>query len=112
MNSPNRHRTVTERHEFGKSLRKGAPRTSHAEWPVKFERPDPIRLLEEQNEDRLEWLVPVRHGRMLSSPFAFYRATARIMAADLAATPVSGLMVQTCGDAHLANFVLFASPES
>jgi uncharacterized protein (DUF2252 family) len=111
MNSPNSHRTVTERHLFGKSLRKRAPRTSHAEWPAKFERPDPIRLLEEQNEDRLEWLVPVRHGRMLSSPFAFYRATARIMAADLAATPVSGLVVQTCGDAHLANFGLFASPE-
>jgi uncharacterized protein (DUF2252 family) len=104
-------RSVKERSEFGKSLRKRVPRTSHAQWPPKSARPDPIVLLEEQNTNRLDWLVPVRRGRMMASPFAFYRAAARIMAADLATTPVTGLTVQACGDAHLANFGLFASPE-
>jgi uncharacterized protein (DUF2252 family) len=105
------HQTVQERSEFGKSLRKRAPRTSHADFPAETARPDPIGLLEDQNQNRLEWLVPVRRSRMMASPFAFYRGGARIMAADLRATPVSGLMVQACGDAHLANFGLYASPE-
>jgi uncharacterized protein (DUF2252 family) len=74
-------------------------------------RPDPVNLLEEQNEDRLDWLIPVRRGRMSASPFAFFRGSARIMAADLSNTPVTGLTVQLCGDAHLGNFGLFASPE-
>ena len=103
--------TVEERSEFGKSLRKRAPRTSHAQWPPESARPDPLGLLEEQNKNRLDWLVPVRRGRMAASPFAFYRGGARIMASDLRATPVTGLTVQACGDAHLANFGLYASPE-
>jgi uncharacterized protein (DUF2252 family) len=103
--------TIEERSKFGKSLRKRAPRTSHAQWSPDSARPDPIGLFEYQNKDRLDFLVPVRRGRMMASPFAFYRAAARIMAADLRATPVSGLTVQACGDAHLANFGLFASPE-
>jgi uncharacterized protein (DUF2252 family) len=106
-----RRQTVAERRELGKSLRKRAPRTNHAQWSPKSARPNPIDLLEEQNQGRLDFLVPVRHGRMMASPFAFYRGGARIMAADLAATPNTGLMVQACGDAHLANFGLFASPE-
>jgi uncharacterized protein (DUF2252 family) len=105
------HHTVEERIELGKSLRKRAPRSSHAEWSPGSARPDPIGLLEDQNKNRLDFLVPVRRRRMMASPFGFYRAGARIMAADLQATPVSGLMVQLCGDAHLANFGLFASPE-
>ena len=104
--------TVEERRELGKSLRKGVPRTSHAQWPPESARPDPIGLLEAQNTSRLDWLVPVRRARMMASPFAFYRGGARIMAADLRATPVTGLTVQACGDAHLANFGLFASPLS
>jgi uncharacterized protein (DUF2252 family) len=103
--------TVQERRALGKSLRKQVPRTSHAQWTAGSARPDPIGLLEEQNKKRLDWLAPVRRGRMMASPFSFYRAAARIMAADLAATPVTGLMVQACGDAHLSNFGLFASPE-
>jgi uncharacterized protein (DUF2252 family) len=103
--------TVEERFKLGKSLRKRAPRTSHAEWPTGSPRPDPIGLLEDQNRNRLDWLVPVRRGRMMASPFAFYRGGARVMAADLQATPVTGLTVQACGDAHLGNFGLYASPE-
>ena len=74
-------------------------------------RPNPVSLLEDQNKDRLDWLIPVRRGRMSASPFAFFRGSARVMASDLADTPVTGLMVQACGDAHLANFGVFASPE-
>ena len=74
-------------------------------------RPDPIALLEEQAESRVPELVPIRYGRMLVSPFTFYRGAALIMAADLAATPRSGLNAQLCGDAHLSNFGVFASPE-
>jgi uncharacterized protein (DUF2252 family) len=103
--------TVEERSQFGKSLRKQAPRTSHAQWSPEPGRPAPIGLIEDQNKDRVDWLVPVRHRRMMASPFAFYRAGARIMATDLRTTPITNLMVQACGDAHLANFGLFASPE-
>ena len=80
--------TVDERFDMGKSLRKRAPRTSHAQWRPESARPDPLGLLEEQNEGRLDWLVPVRRARMMASPFAFYRGGARIMAADLETTPV------------------------
>jgi len=110
MNS-SRHPSIRARREFGKACRKQTPRTSHADLPARSARPDPIALIEDQNQDRLDWLVPVRRRRMMASPFAFYRAAARIMATDLACTPISGLMVQACGDAHLANFGLFASPE-
>lgn len=105
------HLTTKERTDLGKSLRKRAPRTSHGEWSAGTERPDPVGLIEAQNANRLDWLVPVRRRRMMASPFAFYRGTAAIMAADLSSTPVSGLRVQLCGDAHLANFGLYASPE-
>ncbi len=95
----------------GKALRQRVPRGSHAEWSPTPDRADPVVLLEQQDQDRLQWLVPERHSRMLASAFAFYRGAARIMAADLAATPRTGLMVQACGDAHIANFGVFASPE-
>jgi uncharacterized protein (DUF2252 family) len=76
-----------------------------------LDRPNPVDLLEAQNKDRLPWLIPVRRARMSASPFAFFRGSARIMASDLAGMPVTGLLVQVCGDAHLANFGFFASPE-
>ncbi len=95
----------------GKAARREAPRSSHAGWRPAADRPDPIALLEEQATSRVPELVPIRHGRMLVSPSTFYRGAAFIMAADLAGTPVSGFDVQLCGDAHLLNFGLFASPE-
>jgi len=107
----NHHQTIEERTEHGKSLREQAPRTSHGEWSPAQNRPDPVSLIEEQNNGRLDWLIPVRRWRMSASPFTFFRGSARIMAADLAGTPVSGLEVQACGDAHIANFGFYASPE-
>jgi len=95
----------------GKSARSGVPRSSHSTWEPPTERPDPLELLEEQEEHRLEWLLPVRHQRMAESAFTFYRGGAAIMAADLVHTPTIDQSVQLCGDAHLANFGGFASPE-
>ena len=95
----------------GKAARKAVSPASHAGWKPAADRPDPIALLEEQNARREPDLVPVRHGRMMVSPFTFYRGAARIMAADLKDTPRAGLGVQLCGDAHLSNFGVFASPE-
>jgi uncharacterized protein (DUF2252 family) len=103
--------TVASRLAAGKALRKQVPRRSHAEWSPATDRPDPVSLLEEQNRSRLEYLVPLRFDRMSVSPFTFLRGTAIVMAADLAATPVSGIRVQMCGDAHLNNFGIFATPE-
>ena len=103
--------TVASRLAAGKALRKQVPRRSHAEWSPATDRPDPVSLLEEQNRSRLEYLVPLRFDRMSASPFTFLRGTAIVMAADLAATPVSGIRVQMCGDAHLNNFGIFATPE-
>ena len=100
-----------ERTAFGKALRSKAPRSSHAAWVPHPERPDPISLLEEANKTRLKHLVPIRYGRMATSPFAFYRGSADIMAHDLSKTPVSGISAQICGDAHLSNFGVYASPE-
>jgi uncharacterized protein (DUF2252 family) len=105
------HLSVDERRAQGKEARDRTPPSSHAGWAAAADRPDPVGLLEEQNLTREPDLVPVRHGRMLVSPFTFYRGTAKIMAADLAGTPTAGLQVQLCGDAHLSNFGLFASPE-
>ena len=105
------HLTAAERRRRGRDLRKVVPRSSHAEWAPRSDRADPVSLLEMQNKDRLPWLVPVRHGRMMASPFTFYRGGAKIMAADLAHRPATGLLVQACGDAHLSNFGVFASPE-
>ena len=103
--------TPAERVARGRAARADAPRSSHAEFTPAADRPDPIALLEEQAASRVPELVPVRYGRMLVSPFTFYRGAALIMAADLAATPSSGLLVQLCGDAHLSNFGMFGSPE-
>ncbi|MHC4957687.1 MAG: DUF2252 domain-containing protein [Planctomycetota bacterium] len=100
-----------ESSDYGRSLRESVPLESLAEWSPAPNRTDPVRLVEEQNEDRIPWLVPVRRARMSASPFAFYRGAARIMACDLATTPVSGLQTQLCGDAHLSNFGNYASPE-
>jgi uncharacterized protein (DUF2252 family) len=105
------YRTVDERRAQGKEARDRTPPSSHAGWAPAADRPDPVGLLEEQNLTREPDLVPVRHGRMLVSPFTFYRGAAKVMAADLAGTPTAGLKVQLCGDAHLSNFGAFASPE-
>ncbi len=103
--------TPATRWARGKEARKNAPRTSHAGWEPASDRPDPVDLLEEQAAERDPDLVPIRYGRMLSSPFAFYRGAALIMASDLSSTPDSGLNAQLCGDAHLMNFGLYQSPE-
>jgi uncharacterized protein (DUF2252 family) len=95
----------------GKSLRRAAPRSSHASWAPRADRPDPIALLEEQAAKRVPELAPIRYARMSASPFAFYRGAAYIMASDLAGSPHTGIRVQLCGDAHLGNFGAFASPE-
>jgi uncharacterized protein (DUF2252 family) len=105
------HPTVDERTERGREARGRAALTSHAEWAPTARRPDPVALLEAQNATREADLVPVRHGRMMVSPFTFYRGAAKIMASDLKRTPRAGLEVQLCGDAHLSNFGVFASPE-
>jgi uncharacterized protein (DUF2252 family) len=97
------HLTVDERVARGTAARAKAPRSAHGQWAPASDRQDPIALLEEQAESRVAELVPIRYGRMLVSPFTFYRGAALIMAADLAATPVSGITVQLCGDAHLSN---------
>jgi uncharacterized protein (DUF2252 family) len=109
--SRNRHLSAAERVARGKAAREHVPRSSHAAWEPGAERPDPVALLEQQAGGRIPELVPIRHGRMLVSPFTFFRGAALIMAADLAATPHSGINVQLCGDAHLANFGVFGSPE-
>ncbi len=109
--SPVAHLTAAERAARGKAARTEVPRSSHAEWEPSTARPDPVGLLERQAETRVPELVPIRHGRMLVSPFAFFRGGALIMAADLAATPRSGIRTQLCGDAHLSNFGIFGTPE-
>ena len=105
------HPSVEDRRARGLAARDRAPLSSHTPWAPAADRPDPVGLLQEQNLTREPDLVPVRHGRMLVSPFTFYRGAATIMAADLDGTPTAGLQVQLCGDAHLSNFGLFASPE-
>jgi uncharacterized protein (DUF2252 family) len=103
--------TPAERVARGKAARAEVPRDSHAAFDPPPDRPDPIGLLEEQGTARLPDLVPVRYGRMMVSPFTFFRGAALPMASDLATTPVSGLAVQACGDAHLSNFGIFGSAE-
>jgi uncharacterized protein (DUF2252 family) len=103
--------SVADRKALGKQARTRAPRSSHDGWGPAADRFDPVTLLEEQNATREPDLVPVRHGRMMVSPFTFYRGAAKIMAADLKETPRAGLISQLCGDAHLSNFGVFASPE-
>src|SRR5712691_988093 len=105
------HPSIDDRKVRGWEARDRTSPSSHAKWRPAADRPDPVGLLEEQNVTREPDLVPVRHGRMMVSPFTFYRGAAKIMAADLKHTPRSGLNVQLCGDAHLSNFGGFASPE-
>lgn len=102
---------LSERYEMGKQLREKCPRASHAVWKVAANREDPLQLLKQDNRGRIRELIPIRYGRMVKSPFTFYRGAALNMAADLANTPSSGLRVQACGDAHLLNFGAYASPE-
>jgi uncharacterized protein (DUF2252 family) len=104
-------RSRTERIEAGKRLRDELPRSAHAAWKPPIGRRDPVELLEASNQDRIPDLIPVRYGRMLRSPFAFYRGAAALMASDLATGPRTGVTVQLCGDCHLLNFGLFATPE-
>lgn len=103
--------TLAEGRVAGRELRKRVPRSSHAAWSPAADRPDPIGLLEEQDRSRLAQFVPIRYGRMIASPFGFLRGSVVVMAGDLAATPVTGLHVQVCGDAHLSNFGVYATPE-
>ncbi len=105
------HLSEAESREKGKAARAKVPRSSHAVYEPGPTRPDPVSLLEEQAVTRVPELVPIRYGRMLASPFAFYRGAALIMASDLSGTPRSGLTAQICGDAHLSNFGVFGSPE-
>jgi uncharacterized protein (DUF2252 family) len=105
------HLTVAERVARGRAARREVPRSSQAAFEPAAHRQDPVALLESQAASRVAELVPIRYGRMLVSPFTFYRGAALIMAADLASTPNSGLRVQLCGDAHLSNFGVFASPD-
>ncbi|HEX6540905.1 MAG TPA: DUF2252 domain-containing protein [Ktedonobacterales bacterium] len=103
--------TVEERRARGRSIRTMVPRSSHAFWSAAPNRPDPIALLEKQETTRLPDLIPIRHARMRVSPFAFFRGSAIVMAEDLSRTPTTGFQAQLCGDAHVANFGLYASPE-
>jgi uncharacterized protein (DUF2252 family) len=100
-----------DRKAKGKAIRKKVPRSSHAEWSPPADRQDPVDVITSQDTNRVQWLVPIRHGRMSESPFAFYRGAAKIMAADLSHTPRTGLTTQICGDGHLANFGSYASPD-
>src|SRR5215471_12384413 len=103
--------TRKERRVMGKALRDKCAKGAHATWKPHAKRRDPVALLIESAADRMPQLVPIRYGRMMQSPFAFYRGAAAIMTADLARTPVSGIRVQACGDCHLLNFGGFATPE-
>ncbi|HMF89761.1 MAG TPA: DUF2252 domain-containing protein [Candidatus Angelobacter sp.] len=104
-------RSRDERYAAGKALRQRLPREQHGEWTPSRRRRDPVELVIESSKGRIPDLIPIRYGRMMVSPFTFYRGTANLMAADLAPTPVTGLHVQLCGDAHLLNFGGFATPE-
>lgn len=110
MSDPN-HVPRTERVESGKNLRSSVPRSSHGFWTPAVDRRDPVDILIESNAGRIEKLVPIRFGRMLVSPFTFFRGAAAVMASDLAKTPATGVRVQACGDCHLLNFGAFATPE-
>ena len=103
--------TASEHRQFGRSLRAKVPLDAHAAWTPPADRPDPVALLAAQGKSRIADLVPIRYGRMLVSPFTFLRGAALGMAADLARLPSSGIYVQACGDAHLSNFGVFATPE-
>ena len=105
------HRSPAELKAMGKALRDKCPRTSHADWKPPHDRPDPVRLVLRADEGRLPELLSLRHGRMVASPFTFYRGSALAMAVDLAGTPATGVRVQCGGDSHLVNFRGLATPE-
>src|SRR4051794_8012357 len=106
-----RPKAVETRMAEGRAQRESVPLEAHGEWAASDRRPDPVGILEGQNATRVPELVPIRHGRMIVSPFTFYRGAAAIMAADLSQTPGTALRVQCCGDAHLLNFGVFAAPD-
>jgi uncharacterized protein (DUF2252 family) len=101
----------SQRRAQGKALRASVPHAAHAEWTPPANRADPVDIVLASNEGRIPQLTPIRHGRMMVSPFTFYRGTASLMAADLAQTAVTGISTQLCGDCHLMNFGAFATPE-
>src|ERR1700688_2883476 len=103
--------TIEDRLAAGKKLRERVPRSSHSRWTSGKNRVDPLSLLQESDRGRLPILLPIRYARMRQSPFAFFRGSAALMAADLAATSVTGIRVQACGDCHVANFGGFGTPE-
>jgi hypothetical protein len=105
------YKTSEQRRQEGKALRAKIPRESHADFEMAKDRTDPVKVIKESSKGRLQHLIPIRYGRMSKSVFAFYRGTASLMAMDLAKTPTSGIRVQACGDCHLSNFGLFATPE-
>jgi uncharacterized protein (DUF2252 family) len=111
LEGPRRRLTPAERKVRGKAARADVPRESHGQWQPPPDRPDPVALLESQAASRVPDLVPVRYGRMMETPFTYFRGAALPMASDLASTPATGMIVQACGDAHLSNFGLFGSPE-
>jgi len=100
-----------QRHAEGKAIRRAIPRESHAGWTPGKDRPDPMKLMAQSNQGRQEHLVPLRMGRMAASPFAFLRGSACVMAADLSTSPISGIPVVMCGDAHVNNFGLYGTPQ-
>ena len=104
-------KAIEERMAEGRAERESVPLEAHGEWAAPDSRPDPVGIIDKQNAARVPELVPIRHGRMIVSPFTFYRGTAAIMASDLSRSPTTGLRVQCCGDAHLSNFGLFAAPD-
>ena len=110
LRSPKDLRTRKERKAAGKALRDKCPRRSNAVWRAPRNRRDPVELLVQSSKDRIPNLIPIRYGRMMQSPFAFYRGAAVIMASDLALMPTSGIRVQACGDCHLMNFGGFGTP--
>src|SRR3954447_11172340 len=108
---PTQYQTVLDHQARGKAARRAVPRADHAAWAPANDRPDPVEILVEQGASRVPELIAIRYGRMLASPFTFFRGAAAIMAADLAGTPDSGIRVQLCGDAHLSNFGVYSAPD-
>ena len=100
-----------ERFKLGRSLRQQVPRSSMGQWKAPANRPDPVELIKQSHEGRLNWLIPIRVGRMVASPYGFLRGTAVVMAEDVAHLPATGITPVICGDAHLGNFGFYASPE-
>src|SRR6201996_6207305 len=109
--TPSETSSPDERRKAGVARRQEVPRSAHGEWRCPDNRADPVDILIEQGKSRIQELLPIRYGRMRTDPFAFLRGAAAVMAADLAGTPATGIRMQSCGDAHLANFGSYATPE-